>query len=389
MSKTINSKKKKIIIIISLIIFIVGTPLIAFLVKKGAKEEVETYVISDSSENITVVNGVVYAENSNNIFLEPSKGNDYEVKIKEGDNVKKEDVLLVYNSESLDNKISLEESQIQDNKNQLQNLKNKLNEINNKKNTNPKNLTPSQPKEFTANSQIDMNYLESEKDALKEKINMVTNTIKSSEIGLKELKKQKVTFTIKSPIEGKIVKINEGNNPASPIITIESNNKVIKGQLTEYELPNVKVSTKAFVNFKAFDEKYYKSKIIKIDNNPLNDINNPMNSNLGNSPKVSNYEISFEVPKEFKGKTENGFHALIKLGEVENTIKLPKKAVYKDIDKDNKMIWIVKDNKVVSTEIKVKDSGDNYIILSNVTSGSKVILNAPNNLKEGDEVTLK
>lgn len=390
MSKDIKNTKKKIIIIISLIIFIVGIPLIAFFVKKGSQKNVEAYVVSNNTESATIINGTVYAESTHNIFLDVSKGNDYDVKIKQGDSVKKGDIVLVYNSEVIDNKISLEESQIKENKNQVQNLKEKLEKVNTKKNNiSSQNVANSQANGIPADNSMNLNVLENEKEALKEKINLLTNTIKNSEIQLKELKNQKSSFTVKSPIDGNVSVVNKQNNPSAPIISIESNNKTIKGQLTEYELPNVQTVTKAFINFKALDEKYYKSRIINISKNPLNDSGNAMNSTFSNSPKVSNYEIIFEIPKEFKGKVQNGFHALIKLGEENNTMKLPKKAVYKDIDKDNKMVWTIKDNKVASKKVQVKDSGDEYIILSGINNGTKVVLDAPSNLKEGDGVTLK
>ncbi|KEH93713.1 efflux RND transporter periplasmic adaptor subunit [Clostridium massiliodielmoense] len=361
MSNNSKKSKKKLILIVSLIIFLIAVPLISFLVNKKGGNKVSTYTISNNADNCSIINGVVYPKETENIYLDPSKGNDYSIKVKEDAIVSKGDTLIIYNGDTLNSKISLAESQMKDNKNQI-------------------NLLDSEYKKIPSPAN----------ESIKEKIKAIKDTIKASEIELKELKKQKENLTIKSPIDGKVSAINLGNNnPSNPIITIESIDKIIKGSLTEYELPNIKTSTPCKVNFKAIDKKYYTSKIVKINNNPSNDAPTGMPNGIGASPKVSNYDILFKVPDNFKDKLQNGFHALIKIGNVDKKIVFPKNAVYKDVDNTHKLVWIIKDKKVYSKNVEVKEDGKNYALVSGLDSGATLIVDAPKNLKEEDEVTLK
>ncbi|OFI05850.1 putative efflux system component YknX [Clostridium acetireducens DSM 10703] len=354
MSKRKNKLNKKLIIIISLIVFVIAVPLIAFLVQKKGGKEVNTHIISNNIDNATIINGVVSPEDTNSIFLDTSKGNDFSIKVKEGQSIKKGDTLIVYSTNAIESKISSMESEIKNNKEQIREL-NKSGAV-----------------------------------ALKEQSNMLKSTVKSLEDELKELRKQKDSYIIKSSMDGIVSEVNSGNNnPTTPIIVVESNKKIIKGELTEYELPNITLSTPASVSLKALGEKYYNSKIIKIARNPSNNSAEAASNPLGGTAKISNYAITFTIPKDIEGKVQNGFHALVKLGNTDKTITIPKKAVYKDVDKNHKMIWIVKDNKALSKKIKVKDNGADYILLTDIENGTKVIIDAPEKLKEGDEVTLK
>ncbi|GAB6150357.1 efflux RND transporter periplasmic adaptor subunit [Clostridium novyi] len=361
MSNNSKKSKKKLILIIALIIFLITVPLISFLVSKKGENKVTTYTISNNADNYSIINGVVYSKQTEHIYLDPTKGNDYSIKVKEGDTISKGDTLITYNGDTLNSKISLSESQIKDNKNQI-------------------NLLESEYKKIPSPAN----------ESIKEKIKVIKDTIKTSEIELKELKKQKENLTIKSPIDGKVATINLGNNnPSNPIITIESIDKIIKGSLTEYELPNIKTSTPCKVNFKAIDKKYYTSKILKINNNPSNDASTGMPNGIGASPKVSNYDILFKVPDNFKDKIQNGFHALIKMGTVDEKITIPKNAVYKDVDSTHKLVWVVKAKKVYSKNIEVKEDEKNYTLVSGLDAGATLVVDAPKNLKEEDEVTLK
>lgn len=362
-------KHKKLFIILFVVLFIVVVPLITSIVKKDNKVSVTVTTLSKNVDNITTLNGIVVSEDKKDIYLSQSKGNNYNLKVKVGDFVNKGDTIISYNGDGIDNKISSINEEIKDKKNQIETLKKNLENF-----SNPEGL----------NGQI--NPLENQKAMIDERISALNSSLKASNLTLKELENQKKDLLVKAPIEGTIISINNGGNPTAPLLTIQSKNKIVKGELTEYEIPKISTDMPASLSFEALGNDFYESSIVNIDHNPLS------LSDGGKgmaAPNVSNYEITFKVPEDKLNSVYDGFHCLIKIGEESKDLEIPKDAIYESIDDNTKSVWIVQDKKLESKKIKVNNVNDKYILVEGLKEGDNIVTNPSSNFKAGDEVTIK
>lgn len=366
----INKKTKKIIVIIAGILFIILVPLIAFTVKKGSIEEVSAITLSKGDDNIITINGSVSSQEKKEIYVDAIKGTNYTINVNKGDYINSGDVIISYNSDAIDSKISATEDQIKSKKDQLSSSKKKLQDLKDSKNDNP---IPG--------------AIDSQKDALDEKVSMVESDIKTTESSLKELKNQKNELNVKSPISGTVTTVNSSVTATSPAIVIQSNEKIVKGEITEYELNKINNDTTVSLNFKATGEEFIPSKIINISNNPVAATMGAIPGAEGS--KISNYEITFEVPGDVQEIVKEGFHCVLKLGEESKAMEISKEVVYKDVDEETKLVWVIENKKLVSKEIKVKENDGKLELVEGLNDGDKVVDNPSSKLKAGDEVTIK
>ena len=366
-------KHKKLIIIIALVAFIIVVPLVSFIVKKDNVTAVNVTSITKDVDNMTTLNGVVISKNKKDIFLDPTKGNNYTVNVKQGDTVAKGDTLISYNTNVISDKISNANDDIKQKKSQLSDLQKNISQL---KSTSIKEQNVA----GIANS------MQGQKLALDEKISALKETIKACELNVKELKNQKNELTVKAPIDGLIVNVSSGSSPNNPIIVVESQGKIVKGDITEYELPKINNEMPVSLSFKALGSGSYDSKITNINHNPAINIQAMQGSDQS---KTSNYEIDFEVPSNLADKVYDGFHCIVKIGDISNSIIIPKDCFYKSIDENTKLVWLIKDKKLVSQKISVKKNNGNYVLVKGLKEGDNIVNKASSNLKEGDEVSIK
>ena len=371
-------KHKKLFIILGIALFIIIVPLISYIVHKNSTVSVSVTTLSKDVDDTTTINGTVTSLDKKEIFLDPTKGSTYSINIKKGDNVEEGDSIISYNTEAIDSKISAINDQINDKKKQLKSLKDNLNKLEDSKSTSIQGISNLNPQ---------TNALEGQKTALNEKISLINSDIKTTESTLKELKSQKNGLNVITPISGTIVAINtNNNNPAIPLVVIESKNKMVKGEITEYEIPKINSEMPVSLSFKALGNEACESKIVDISNNPS------MNTQVmqgAPTSNVSNYQVTFEIPEGQQEKVCDGFHCIVKIGNSSDDIVIPKDSVYKEESDGSKFVWTVQDNKLCSKKIKVKIVEDKLVLLEGLKEGDKVVNKPSSKLKAGEEVTIQ
>lgn len=345
-------------------------------------------MVSTIDGDLITIDGIVTPSSESNIALDPSKGTKYEIKVKEGQPVKKGEPIVVYSNDLISTKISLQEKQIKEKKNQVS----KVNSEINSNNQGGAQKVDAQPM-TNPNAQAMASAIGQDKGQLKESVSALNTEIEMAEEELKQLKEQRNELTVTSPIDGVIVSVNKENVSATtPLVIIEANTKYIEGQLSEFELTEVTEETPAVVEFKALGDEEYSTEIAKINKRPAENQALAMGgAATGGNDKVSNYKILLELPK-IEGKTlENGFHALITLGKKENKIELEKTYLITD-DEGNtaNKVWVLdNENKLHIKEVEGEEDGEKFYVTKGLTEGDKVVKAPSKDFKEGQEVVSK
>ena len=370
-------KHKKLFIILGIALFIIIVPLISYVVHKNNTVSVNVTTIAKDVDDTTTINGTVISQDKKEFFIDPAKGSNYSVNVKKGDNVEVGDMIMSYNTEAIDSKISAVNEQIKDKKEQLNSLKDNLKKVEYSNGT--------VQETSTLNPQI--NAIEVQKTALNEKISLINSDIKAIEATLKELKAQKTALNIITPIAGVVVDINSNNtNPAVPLLVIESKSKMVKGEITEYEIPKINADMPVSLSFKALGDELCESKIVDIGHNPSVNAQAMQGAQTSN---VSNYQVTFEIPEGQQEKVCDGFHCVVKIGNASDDIVIPKDSVYKEENDGDKLVWVIENNKLSSKKITVKIVDDKLVLVEGLKEGDKVVNKPSSKLKDGGEVTIK
>ncbi|SHH98815.1 HlyD family secretion protein [Clostridium collagenovorans DSM 3089] len=338
---------------------------------QGARAKVEILDIK-SSEKV-FINGKIIPENSEAIYLDSMKGKVNEVKVENGQEVKKDDILFIYKNEQVTEQIA------QVNNQKTTSIKQKNGLISKKDKT----------KQQVANVQDDATNqtllaglsgggIESQIAAIDEQIATIDIQINSFDDQLKALK-EKEYYNVKSPIDGKVIIKDESKNPTDPYMIIEDSKFYVKGVVNEKELLKLKLDQAVDVNVLSNNAKL-KGKVTFIDNRPTESMDAAAAMKAGGS-EISSYEVKISLDSQ--ENIINGFHvqAIAKLSNEE--IKIPKKAIIEENDK--KYVFKSINNKLSKVEVEGENvANDEFKVTKGVDEEDKVVTNPSENMKEGD-----
>lgn len=373
-------KKKYIGIIVCVVVIIAATIGMVLLKNSSAKKEAKIETITIPSVEKVFINGKIVPNESKKIYLDIASGEVSSVSVKNGETVKKGDVLFTYKNDKLDTQIKDLELQLKSAKEQKSDLLKKKDELDKKAKEDKEKLE--KIKNESLNSGKVPGAIEGvnpmagsisgdsiDTQAIDKQINLLENQIKN----LKSSKYKEVT----APING-IVTINKDNqNVQEPYMIIQSNNLYVDGVVNEKDQQKVKKNQKVDVSILA-NNKNIKGKIISVSDIPEN---SAASLDPKSSQNMSFYKVDIDLDSQ-KGIVD-GFHVQATVNLDEKDITIPKSAVLDENGK--KYVYIVSDNKLKKAFVTVTEDKDNYIVKEGLNSGEKVVKTPDSTMKEGME----
>jgi len=203
--------------------------------------------------------------------------------------------------------------------------------------------------------------------ARQEDISVFNAQVSQAEARINLLEQQISDNYLRSPIDGKVTKIN--NDPGEIAlandfaISMLSNNPFqIKADIYEQDIVNVKVDDSVIINLIAFPDDTLLGKVVLI---------NPAEKIVDN---IVYYEVTIDFPNRLEG-IKSGMTAdiVIETNKKEDVLIIPKNAVEKINGKD--FVQILTSGKVESREIVIGLKGNYYYeVISGVNEGDEIII---------------
>lgn len=224
----------------------------------SAGQKVETGSLEEKKISSTVmVPGTLKFSNEQYVFYEADKGTLNDIKVKEGDKVKKGTPLITYTNEQLS--LEKEQNQLTSESNRLQidQIQEKLQALDSKE----KELTKQLGKK-EAEKQVDSERTELE---MQEKTAQIE--LKQTELQRQSLANQVSDLQVKSEIEGTVISVNQEaaskkSDIQEPVIHIGNpKDLVVSGKLSEYDTLKVKKGQKVTLTSDVIQDKTWKGTV--------------------------------------------------------------------------------------------------------------------------------
>lgn len=345
----------------------------------SAGQKVETGSLEEKKISSTVmVPGTLKFSNEQYVFYEADKGTLNDIKVKEGDKVKKGTPLVTYTNEQLS--LEKEQNQLTSESNQLQidQIQEKLQALDSKE----KELTKQLGKK-EAEKQVDSERTELE---MQEKTAQIE--LKQTELQRQSLANQVSDLQVKSEIEGTVISVNQEaaskkSDIHEPVIHIGNpKDLVVAGKLSEYDTLKVKKGQKVTLTSDVIQDKTWKGTVSAVGLVP---------DQQDNAAAAAGTDQAVQYPLQVKIKGDlpegkPGFKFIMNIEtDKRKTNTLPSKAVKKE--DDQYYVYTVKDGKAKRVDVKIGEVTDDVTeIKEGISKDDQVILNPADDLADGTEV---
>ncbi|MBV7319894.1 efflux RND transporter periplasmic adaptor subunit [Bacillus halotolerans] len=345
----------------------------------SAGQKVETGSLEEKKISSTVmVPGTLKFSNEQYVFYEADKGTLNDIKVKEGDKVKKGTPLVTYTNEQLS--LEKEQNQLTSESNQLQidQIQEKLQALDSKE----KELTKQLGKK-EAEKQVDSERTELE---MQEKTAQIE--LKQTELQRQSLANQVSDLQVKSEIEGTVISVNQEaaskkSDIQEPVIHIGNpKDLVVAGKLSEYDTLKVKKGQKVTLTSDVIQDKTWKGTVSAVGLVP---------DQQDNAAAAAGTDQAVQYPLQVKIKGDlpegkPGFKFIMNIEtDKRKTNTLPSKAVKKE--DDQYYVYTVKDGKAKRVDVKIGEVTDDVTeIKEGISKDDQVILNPADDLADGTEV---
>jgi len=374
--------KKKIWIIIgvvSLVSIMISVSVYREVFAKGPSIET-TEIKEEEISSELMIPGTVRLEEEQILYSSPEKGELKELLVEEGQEVKKDTVIARLHNPQLEleleqNKLSIESANLKINQldNQLKLLKEK-----------EKTLSDQVGKK-EAKKQLDPEYgqLEMEKK-------LANLELKQTSLQKDMLSKRQSELEIKSTIDGVVLTVNKPdstsleNSLAEPIVHIgKLDAMIVTGLLSEYDTLKVNNGQKVTLRTDAIPDQEWQGEIIKISLLPEQN-----QTALQSGNQAVQYPVTMKITGDSKA-LKPGFQVIMEIEtDKKQTKVLSIDALYDDGDQP--YVYIIKDGKASKKKVKTGiTSGSKIEILEGIALDDKVLINGPESIKDGMEVTVK
>lgn len=348
--------KKKVI---GLVVFgvIILSPIVFYFVSPSLTENkttnIEVYNIAESEK--VFINGVIEPQEKEDIYLDATKGNVNTISVKDGQMVKKDDVLFTYKNDQVTEQIKQINIQLESSKNQKKELLAQQESLKTQPVATGETLTPTTVSTSSIDSQIKL---------YEEQINSL---------------KEKEYSTIVAPIEGKVIIHDVTKDGNTPYITIENTNFYIKGTVSEKEQSKLKVG-QLTENTILSTNNIVKGKITSIGNKPISETMKISNAASTVTPDISYYEVKINLDNQ--ENLTNGFHvqSIVKL--TDESVKIPKSSILQD----GETYYVYKIiNKRLAKQVITYSEGNSEEVIVNtgLKEREEIVKNPTLDMKEG------
>ncbi|MEC1678596.1 efflux RND transporter periplasmic adaptor subunit [Bacillus mojavensis] len=345
----------------------------------SAGQKVETVSLEEKKISSTVmVPGTLEFSDEQYVFYEADKGTLHDIKVKEGDKVKKGTPLVTYSNEQLSLEKEQNELTAESNRLQIDQILEKLQALDNKE----KELTKQLGKK-EAEKQI-----ESERTELEMQEKTAQIELKQTELQRQSLANKMSDLQVKSEIDGTVISVNKEaaskkSDIQEPVIHIGNpKNLVVSGKLSEYDTLKVKKGQKVTLTSDVIQDKTWKGTVSAVGLVP---------DQQENAAAAAGTDQAVQYPLQVKIKGDlpegkPGFKFIMNIEtDKRKTNTLPSKAVKKE--DDQYYVYTVKDGKAKRVDVKIGEVTDNVTeIKEGISKDDQVILNPADDLADGTEV---
>ncbi|CAN2252061.1 efflux RND transporter periplasmic adaptor subunit [Bacillus vallismortis] len=344
----------------------------------SAGQKIEAGGLQEKEISSTVmVPGTLQFSNEQYVFYEADKGTLEDIKVKEGDKVKKGTPLVTYTNEQLSlekeqNRLTAESNQLQ-----IDQIEEKLKALNHKEKELAKQVGKKE-----AEKQI-----ESERTELQMQKKTTEIDLKQTELQRQSLANRVSDLEVKSEIEGTVISVNQEaaskkSDIQEPVIHIGNpKDLVVSGKLSEYDTLKVKKGQKVTLTSDVIQDKTWKGTVSAVGLVP----------DQQDSTAVQGTEQAVQYPLQVKIKGDlpegkPGFKFIMNIEtDKRKANTLPSKAVKKE--DDQYYVYTVKDGKAKRVDVKIGEVTDDLTeIKEGVSQEDQVILNPSDQLTDGTEV---
>ncbi|MEG7281963.1 efflux RND transporter periplasmic adaptor subunit [Bacillus sp. 0909A] len=345
----------------------------------SAGQKVETGSLEEKKISSTVmVPGTLKFSDEQYVFYEADKGTLHDIKVKEGDKVKKGTPLVTYSNEQLSLEKEQNELTAESNRLQIDQILEKLQALDNKE----KELTKQLGKK-EAEKQI-----ESERTELEMQEKTAQIELKQTELQRQSLANKMSDLQVKSEIDGTVISVNKEaaskkSDIQEPVIHIGNpKNLVVSGKLSEYDTLKVKKGQKVTLTSDVIQDKTWKGTVSAVGLVPDQQEN-------AAAAAGTDQAVQYPLQVKIKGNLPEGKPGFKFIMNIETdkrkTNTLPSKAVKKE--DDQYYVYTVKDGKAKRVDVKIGEVTDDVTeIKEGISKDDQVILNPADDLADGTEV---
>ncbi|MCY8544396.1 efflux RND transporter periplasmic adaptor subunit [Bacillus vallismortis] len=344
----------------------------------SAGQKIEAGGLEEKEISSTVmVPGTLQFSNEQYVFYEADKGTLEDIKVKEGDKVKKGTPLVTYTNEQLSlekeqNRLTAESNQLQ-----IDQIEEKLKALNHKEKELAKQVGKKE-----AEKQI-----ESERTELQMQKKTTEIELKQTELQRQSLANRVSDLEVKSEIEGTVISVNQEaaskkSDIQEPVIHIGNpKDLVVSGKLSEYDTLKVKKGQKVTLTSDVIQDKTWKGTVSAVGLVP--------DQQDSTAVQGTDQAVQYPLQVKIKGDLPEGKPGFKFIMNIETDKRkantLPSKAVKKE--DDQYYVYTVKDGKAKRVDVKIGEVTDDLTeIKEGVSQEDQVILNPSDQLTDGTEV---
>ena len=364
--------KKKWIITGVIVIILVLIGLNIWKSETSTKVAVKTASLKEASMQETIMTpGVLKMNDEQYVYYQADKGEIDEIEVKAGDAVEKGDNLLVYENKMLD--LDKKQNQLD-----INNADSKLEQA--KKDH--KSIDEDMDKD------PDNEMLEEEHDQIKEQQHQAENELNQALLQKESIENEIDALRIKADVDGTVLDVNEkagaqGEGSEEAIIRIGSlKDTFVEGTVSEYDTLNVETEQKVELTSDAVPDETWSGEISYIGDLPEEEAQSP-------GEEETSVDYPLEVTLDEAVELKPGFKMLIEIIISDKEAQtLPIDSVIQE-DDDN-YVYLVKDGKAKKTDVTIGAvDTEKMEIEKGVTEEDKIIINPPDNITDGMEVTVE
>ncbi len=365
--------------VISLIAILIFVSVYRQVLAKGPA--VKTALLTQEEiSSMLMIPGTVKLQEEQIVYAAPDKGELKELLVEEGQTIKKGAIIAKLQNSQLEleaeqNKLAIESANLKINQveKQIKELKDK-----------EKSLSDQAGKDEAKKQ------LEPEFERLDTEKKLANLDLKQASLQRDMIKKRQGELEIKSNMDGVVLSARKPDKTpvegtlAEPIVHIgKLEGLTATGNLSEYDTLKVKNGQKVTLKSDAVPGQKWQGVITKIALLPQQN-----QSGLPNENQAVQYPVSVEITGDTKA-LKPGFQVIMEIEtEKKTAMVLPMDALQDDGDKT--YVFTVKKGKASKQKIKTGiSSGKKIEILEGVSKDDHVIINGPQKIKDGMEVTVK
>ncbi|AEP86411.1 efflux RND transporter periplasmic adaptor subunit [Bacillus spizizenii] len=344
----------------------------------SAGQKIQTGGLEEKEISSTVmVPGTLKFSNEQYVFYEADKGTLEDIKVKEGDKVKKGTPLITYTNEQLS--LEKEQNQLTAQSNQLQidQIQEKLKALDSKEKELEKQVGKKE-----AEKQI-----ESERTELQMQEKAAEIELKQTELQRQSLANRVSDLQVKSEIEGTVISVNQEaaskkSDIQEPVIHIGNpKDLVVSGKLSEYDTLKVKKGQKVTLTSDVIQDKTWKGTVSAVGLVP--------DQQESTAAQGTEQAVQYPLQVKIKGNLPEGKPGFKFIMNIETDKRkantLPSKAVKKE--DDQYYVYTVKDGKAKRVDVKIGEVTDDLTeIKEGISQDDQVILNPSDQVTDGTEV---